>query len=309
MKLYRIGENQESVGILDLESISQKKILFLGLGSLGSLAVANLAYPFKQIVLVDPEVLDIANVERHLLGLDAVGKPKVDGICNYLINKGLNPASIKSYQSFANSQFLDQHQDADLLVVSIDHKRSCVDINDWCVKHRKPALYGGVYAQGVGGNVLAITNPGNACYLCGQFFIGADLDTPAIGDYGIDISLLKDEQPTAVPSLHWPINSIACNIADLALAYLKHGSLPSQVLFHYYEWGSVKDLYGPSMLNVLAEYISLQSELGIIPNLRLKSNHLKNGYSLQINRSTVSLNLVQWVSCPMHSADISLADI
>jgi tRNA A37 threonylcarbamoyladenosine dehydratase len=52
MDLYR------TTGLLDLKTMTSKKLLFLGVGSLGSLTVANLAYPWKEIVLVDADNLE-----------------------------------------------------------------------------------------------------------------------------------------------------------------------------------------------------------------------------------------------------------
>lgn len=65
--------------------IPAKKFMIAGLGSIGS----NLLFYLNSLVvskyiLVDPEVLALENVNRHLLSFNDVGYYKVDGIAKYL---------------------------------------------------------------------------------------------------------------------------------------------------------------------------------------------------------------------------------
>lgn len=56
-----------------------------GLGSVGSHLIQTLSsFPVQQFRLVDPEPLRLENVNRHLLGLTAVGQPKANALANYL---------------------------------------------------------------------------------------------------------------------------------------------------------------------------------------------------------------------------------
>jgi hypothetical protein len=62
-----------------------KRFMFAGLGSIGSNLLGYLnALDVEKYVLVDPEVLVLENVNRHLLSFSDVGQNKVDGIAKYL---------------------------------------------------------------------------------------------------------------------------------------------------------------------------------------------------------------------------------
>jgi hypothetical protein len=66
----------------------QYNITLAGLGSIGSNLVPNLLpLGVDTLNLIDPDFLSIANVNRHLLGPDYVGKAKVDGVKEFLLKK------------------------------------------------------------------------------------------------------------------------------------------------------------------------------------------------------------------------------
>src|SRR5687767_7652898 len=126
MELYRAN------GVLDIEKVKSTKIMVVGLGSLGSLAISNLIYPWKQVVLVEPEDLSIENIERHLLGKSKVGKSKAEGVKEYLIDKGMDSDTIVVHTCFVED-VLPLHTDTDIVVVAIDRPKSKLRINSWCV--------------------------------------------------------------------------------------------------------------------------------------------------------------------------------
>jgi hypothetical protein len=63
----------------------QFKILIAGLGSIGSNLASHLSIlDMEEVILVDPDILSIENVNRHLLGFNEVGDYKVNGVANFL---------------------------------------------------------------------------------------------------------------------------------------------------------------------------------------------------------------------------------
>jgi hypothetical protein len=68
-----------------IESTAQYKIIFAGIGSIGSnLLPFLMPAGIDSLHLIDPETLSLANINRHLLGPDDIGTSKVEGVCNYL---------------------------------------------------------------------------------------------------------------------------------------------------------------------------------------------------------------------------------
>lgn len=69
-----------------------------GLGSIGSNLVGQLrGFPVNEYRLIDPEVLKVENINRHLLGLMYVGRAKADAIQDYLTKQNpLQPVAVRS---------------------------------------------------------------------------------------------------------------------------------------------------------------------------------------------------------------------
>jgi hypothetical protein len=63
------------------------KFLVAGLGSIGSNLLFYLStLEVSDFIVVDPEILQLENINRHLLSFNDVGKKKVDGISRYLLD-------------------------------------------------------------------------------------------------------------------------------------------------------------------------------------------------------------------------------
>ena len=308
MQLFRVS------GILELEKIQKAKVLFLGLGSLGSLAIANLAFPFSQIVLVDPDDLEDANVERHLLGMDWIGKPKVNGVKDWLLQRGLRPENILIHQGRAE-EVLEQHADADLVIVSIDKRRSRKNINAFCHSNNIQALYGGVYPNGTAGQVVVVPKPQDACFVCAEFRMGIKNDTqdhPLAHDYGIDPTTLSDEdgELRAVPALRASISSIADNLAHFALQLLGGKDVESQVHVQSFgHWESILTLDPGHTLDLVGYFTEYLPNLGLVPHFTLEPMEGGEAFTLNIRHTGLSLQLKQWKSCPLHSRAVSMDDI
>lgn len=296
-----------ATGLLDLSVIRTKKIVFLGLGSLGSMAVANLAYPWRSIVLVDPEVLEENNIERHLLGRSELGKPKVEGVRRWLVDRGISAQSVTMHQGYAED-VLDDHTDADLLVVAIDHRSARDDVNAWAVANGIPMVVGGIYSMGTGGHVMAIPAPQQACYRCAEHLMGADQYAgKPTADYGVDISQLTDDQGDlrAVPALRFAISALASDMVDVALEILtKGGDRASHVLVHAHSWEPVLVLRQGSALATVASFIASFPTLGLLPTMKLRKLGT-GGYELLVHRGIFSLRLDRWDGCPLHASTVS----
>jgi hypothetical protein len=69
-----------------ITSARQYAITVAGLGSIGSNLLPYLTpLGIDSLHLVDPEILTLANINRHLLGPDDIGESKVKGVRNYLL--------------------------------------------------------------------------------------------------------------------------------------------------------------------------------------------------------------------------------
>lgn len=101
--------------------ISKKKVLMVGLGSLGSKVTMELVREgIEDIYLIDPDRLADGNLGRHILGADDLGRQKVIAL-QEMINRDMPLVKVRSEDTFLQIQllqdmnFLDQF---DLIVIT-----------------------------------------------------------------------------------------------------------------------------------------------------------------------------------------------
>ena len=71
--------------------LRNKKVIIVGAGSGGARVASELGRLGVSVTLVDRpgELLEEHNIVRHVLGYDALGKPKIKALAQYI--KNLNP--------------------------------------------------------------------------------------------------------------------------------------------------------------------------------------------------------------------------
>src|SRR3989344_1855251 len=309
---------QRAQGILDLAKLGKSKIAFWGLGSLNSKTLGILAYPWKEIVLCDPQDLEAANLERHLLTKQYLGRNKAEACADWLVNiRGLDPAGTKLTVHKGRAQeSLHLHPDTTIAVVGIDHLRTKQGINQALMRHNIPALYGGAYPRGAGGKVIFIPDPARVCYNCAQTLVGSEYrGKDPTGDYGIDPTTLQDSEGNlrAVPALAESVEAIASDMADIVTDFMegKGGDLRPQIQIRAIDdWGSILVLYRNSpLLPKFAAFIGAQEEAGLAAKMRFK----RRGGRVegQIAQGTQSLILARQDQCPYNhdQTSISLANL
>src|SRR5213076_807025 len=115
------------------------------------------------------------------------------------------------------------------------------------------------------------------------------------------------EKVGGVPTLHWVVSATASDMAGLALDILSGGSLESQVLVRTHtSYEPVLEFNSGSSLDMLTKYIVGQSDLGLVPTMRLKK--MDTGCQLQACRSAFSLLLQRWDKCTHHRVEPVLAE-
>jgi hypothetical protein len=289
---------QRITGLLDIERIQQQILVIVGLGSLGSHVLSLLAYPWRQLVLIDPDKLTEANIERHILGYNNLGQYKTTGLRRWLIqNRGLSANNITIHRTTMD-RVIDDYRHANLVIETTGMPSVRNLLNAWCVQRHIPALYGGIYLRGTGGDVIAIAKPEESCLEC---YDGAQPpEEPGILDnYGLPPANLNQEtgELTEMPYLSGPVAAIAADIQDLALDVLAGVDTPNQCLIHVHRWEPLLNLPIDSV-NPVQDWISQQLKLGMIPNLQLFKNDA--GFTLQGARAKIALNIQPSGGCAFH---------
>ena len=134
------------VGAGGQSRLQQARVLVLGAGGLGSPAAFYLAAAgVGHLRLVDDDVVDRSNLQRQILHTDAsVGQPKVASARERLL--ALNPhLDVEAVQARATSDNIDALlADVDVVLDGSDNFPLRYLLNDACIKHALPLVYGAV---------------------------------------------------------------------------------------------------------------------------------------------------------------------
>ncbi len=134
------------VGAQGQRRLQQARVLILGAGGLGSPAAFYLAAAgVGHLRLVDDDVVDRSNLQRQILHTDAsVGQAKVASARERLL--ALNPQlHVETVQARATSKNIDALlEGVDVVLDGSDNFPLRYLLNDACIKHALPLVYGAV---------------------------------------------------------------------------------------------------------------------------------------------------------------------
>tara|TARA_B100000676_G_C18068449_1_gene842643 strand:+ start:509 stop:2188 length:1680 start_codon:yes stop_codon:yes gene_type:complete len=152
--------------------ISQKHVVVLGAGSLGSQVAARLAQAgVGRISIVDPQALAACNVGRHELGMGSLDKNKAEELARLLSEKyphGDYSGVPATWQAVLR-ETPELFEGADLVVCCMGETPQDLA---WSAHHQSgklgvPSLYGWLGTQGATGHALLIapSGPGLSCFI------------------------------------------------------------------------------------------------------------------------------------------------
>ena len=165
MERYRRQIILSQIGEKGQQQLLKSQVLIVGCGALGTVVANNLCRAgIGTIKLVDRDVVELSNLQRQILFNEQdVGLPKAVAAQAKLLEinsqvqingliEDVNPKNVEALV-----------QGVDLVVDATDNFSTRLLINDVCVKHGIPWIYGGVIQTH--GMVLNINDQG-ACFRC-----------------------------------------------------------------------------------------------------------------------------------------------
>ncbi len=125
-------------------SNGQPKMLVVGSGALGIFVGLGLTYSdFRQITFMDPDVVEVTNLNRQVFFYDAVGKSKAK-----TLSKKLN--HLFGIDSNAQVAYFDKNSDIssyDVVFDCVDNFESRIVLSEKCLDHGKILISGGTSAD------------------------------------------------------------------------------------------------------------------------------------------------------------------
>ena len=152
-----------------------KQIAIIGLGSGGSAVADMLARAgVGRLTLVDPDELTADNVKRHVLDIKHVGKSKVHGMAEKYGLDVIRPVWKKfDAEVFAPLVFhadpggrYERSQKPDVIVSCVDSLQCESQINEYALRNKIPAVFGGVHGDAHTVEVITVIPGETPCYDC-----------------------------------------------------------------------------------------------------------------------------------------------
>lgn len=213
-----------------LRWLAEKRVAIVGLGSGGGYVAQALAMTgIQHFVLVDDDVLDSANIVRHVADARYIGRSKV-GTMRDLIHERNATAMIEAYVGRIEDH-LEVLDHADVLIVGVDGEATKFMLNEACLERNLIAVYAGVYERGEGGDVVVIDPQNGPCYACWaenlrEGFAPNEVDHREL-DYG---QVRPDGTLQAEPGLWLDVVRVANTQANIALNVLLAGTKNERAL-------------------------------------------------------------------------------
>ncbi|MFT7679109.1 MAG: molybdopterin/thiamine biosynthesis adenylyltransferase [Planctomycetota bacterium] len=157
-----------ALGEAGQQRLQDSTVLIVGCGALGGVLAQSLVRSgVGQLRLVDRDVVELSNLPRQVLFEDRhanEGTPKADAAAETLARIG-GPTRVEAHARHVDAEVLEElAQGVDLILDGTDNLDTRYLINDWCVEHQVPWVYGGVV--GAGGLVLPVRPGHGPCLVC-----------------------------------------------------------------------------------------------------------------------------------------------
>lgn len=240
-----------SKGILEVDILSNKRVMIIGLGSFGSQIAIELAKAgVGEFALFDFDRVELHNLARHTCTIKDLGRLKTDAIKDAIIGKNkfakvdLFPINITRHKDLMDEQVAK----ADLIICATDNNASRFYLTQSLLKYNKIALFGRAVTRAEGGDVFR-HRPGGPCYNC---LVGSRAHYMASEEVSSRSQLpayVSEEDANAMiqVGLSSDIEPICNLIVKLALVELSRGmnsgieSLESELKYDYYMWANRRE--------------------------------------------------------------------
>ena len=219
-------------GVVDVDALRERHVLVVGVGSGGSTVALELAKAgVGGLTLVDPDRLEAANVIRHECDDRFLGRTKVEAVADLIRHR--NPeARVEAIPKdvFALADLPELVAGADLVAACADVEPPKRLLNRTALAAGIPVVYAGVYARGVGGEVIVCAGgPEDPCYACvvsalkepASPAVEEDLDYGAVG---------PDGTIHGAPGLGLDVRLVALLHAKIGLGLLLGAEAPATVV-------------------------------------------------------------------------------
>ena len=210
-------------GLIETSVLAGKKVLIKGLGSVGAPTSKLLAQSgVSRFLLMDPQRIEVGNVERHEAGIADIGRLKTNVVKELILEK--NPyAQVHTCPEGLDESNTDRFREAcrwaDVIIDTGDERPGKLLANRIVYDEGKTLIVSGCYRRAHGGAVVRIRPGTSGCYHC---YIDGLPQNKSVFSAPVDSEgVAYADRPVPVePGLAIDINPICHMTAKLALQEL-----------------------------------------------------------------------------------------
>lgn len=161
-----LSHTQKLLSGWDENCLKEGRVLVGGAGGLGSeVAYALAKHGVGSMLLADPDVVELSNLNRQLFGPEDLDHPKVEALASNLARLTGAGTRIDAHRLYVEDVVaLDDSWS--IAVVGTDNDQSRFAVADACRSSGRPMVSVGVNAEGQGAQVLVQEAEGDPCLRC-----------------------------------------------------------------------------------------------------------------------------------------------
>jgi molybdopterin/thiamine biosynthesis adenylyltransferase len=237
-----------SEGLLETDLVSDKKVFVIGEGSGGATITMELAKcAVEEFILMDHDRLEVGNVNRHIAGIEHVGRYKTKFMADAIRSK--NPyaevETIEEKVSWENMDMVrEEARSADVVLCCTDNRVSRRVVNEACVCEETTCILAGVFSRARGGQIHVVHPNVSPCYECFLMTLpdGALPDQEISSAEEAEAAAYSDRPVEPEPGLSTDILPVSQMMTKIALQELLKGkvtglrSLDEDLAAPWYIW-------------------------------------------------------------------------
>ncbi len=164
---------QRTYGIFkqDINLINEKKVMIIGLGTLGSYISLELAKTgIYHFILIDYDIVQPVNISRHLAFIDDIGKYKTKVIQDQINRTNPNAiVQVLSLNPFTTANLMKFRRlirDVDLILMTTANHNASILLNKIAIEEGKIVIYSECGPDAKIGRIYRVIPRKTPCYMC-----------------------------------------------------------------------------------------------------------------------------------------------
>lgn len=237
-------------GLLETSVLSDKRVLLIGVGSVGSEISKRLAQTgFMKFGIADHDRLEVGNVARHAAGISDVGRYKVHAVKDLICEK--NPyAEVQTHTAKVSWENMESFRllvrNADIVVCVPDDRTAKRVINRLCLEEGKVLIIAGAFRRAYGGQVLRIRPEESLCFECFLNSLPEQANDEEIASIEKAAGLAYTDRPVPIePGLANDIAPINQMVVKLVINEFSPGTLSEDLVAPLYFWLNKREEESP----------------------------------------------------------------